>query len=186
MGNQNLNNAARGYWIANAVIGSAASKMADLNRQEQAKITEINNFYSHYQSEKQLADRTGCYMLCNDLTGAFEYLNKSLKNEIIHDCLHQKEFTTPLSALIEKRKEKYRPFYQKIDMSMPDTIENLTAQELCSIMSVELMSPEQLERYHREKEAEEWADRLVENLGIAFRAVLIIGLLILMLYMSSQ
>ena len=186
MNNHDLYNAARGYWTANAVIGSAASKMADLNRQESAKFAEMALFNSHYLSEKQLADKIGNYILYNDLVGAYEFLNRSLKNEIIHDCQNQKEFTTHLSELIEQRKDKYRPFYQKIDMSMPVTIEDMTAEDICSIMSVELMSPAELKQYHSEKEAEEWADKLVENLGIAFRAVLIIGLLVLMMYLSAQ
>ena len=186
MNNQDLYKAARGYWTANAVVGSAASKMAQLNREQEAKIAEITSFYSHYQSEKQLADRIGTYIVCNDLVGAYEFLNRALKNEIIHDCQNQKEFTTHLSELIEQRKDKYRPFYQKIDMSMPVTIEDMTAEDICSIMSVELMSPAELKQYHSEKEAEEWADKLVENLGIAFRAVLIIGLIVLMIFLSAQ
>ena len=51
MNNHDLYNAARGYWTANAVIGSAASKMADLNRQEAAKFAEMALFNSHYLSE---------------------------------------------------------------------------------------------------------------------------------------
>ena len=186
MNNQDLYNAARGYWTANAVIGSAASKMADLNRQEAAKFAEMTLFNSHYLSEKQLADKIGNYILYNDLVGAYEFLNRSLKNEIIHDCQNQKEFTTHLSELIEQRKSKYSPFYQKIDMSMPTTIGDMTAEDICSIMSVELMSPEQLKQYHSEKEALEWADKLVGNIGLAFRAVLIIGMLVLMMYLSAQ
>ena len=186
MNNHDLYNAARGYWTANAVIGSAASKMADLNRQESAKFAEMALFNSHYLSEKQLADKIGNYILYNDLVGAYEFLNRSLKNEIIHDCQNQKEFTTHLSELIEERKDKYRPFYQKIDMSMPAIIEDMTAEGICDIMSVELMSPSQLKQYHSEKEAQEWADKLVENLGLVFRAVIIIGLVILMISLSAE
>ena len=73
MNNQDLHKAAIGYWAANAVVGSAASKMAELNRQQEAKIAEITSFYSHYQSEEQLAYRIGNYILCNDLVGAYEF-----------------------------------------------------------------------------------------------------------------
>ena len=186
MNNSDFFKTARGYWTANAVIGSSASKMADLNREQAAKIAEITSFYSHYLSKVQLADRIGHYIICNDLVGAYEFLNRSLKNELIHDCQNQKEFTTHLSELIEQRKEKYRPFYQKIDMAMPATIVEMTAESICSIMGVDLMNPEHLNQYHSEKEAQEWADKLVENLGLAFRAVLIIGLVVLIIYLSSQ
>ena len=182
MNNSDFHKACRRYWTANAVIGSAVSKMAELNRVQEAKIAQITSFYAHYQSEKQLADRIGTYILCNDIVGAYEFLNRSLKNEIIHDCQNQKEFTTHLSELIEERKDKYRPFY----MTMPASIDDMTAEEICSIMSVELMAPAQLKQYHSEKEAQEWAEKLVENLGLAFRALLIIGLVILMIYLSSQ
>ena len=47
MSNQDLYGAARRYVAANAVIGSAASKMAQLNREQAAKVAEITRFYSH-------------------------------------------------------------------------------------------------------------------------------------------
>ena len=40
MSNQDLYGSARRYIAANAVIGSAASKMAQLNREQEAKIAE--------------------------------------------------------------------------------------------------------------------------------------------------
>ena len=106
-----------------------------------------------------------CYLLSNDTTGAYEFLNRSLTNEIVHDCQNQKEFSTHLSELIEERKDKYRLFYQKIGVPMPAEIDDVTAEEICSIMSVELMTKEQLKQYHDEKRAEEWADNQSENTG---------------------
>ena len=186
MNNQDFYKTAANYWTANAVIGSAASKMAELNREETAKLAEITRFYSHYMSEKQLADKVGVYILCKDIVGAYEFLNRSLRNEIIHDCQNQKAFKTHLPALMEERKDKYRPFYQKIEMPMPSVIEDMTAEEICSIMSVELQTPEQLMKHHREKEDAEFSEKVVENLGLAFRAVLIIGLIVLMIFLSAQ
>ena len=40
MSNKDLYGSARRYIAANAVIGSAASKMAELNREQEAKIAE--------------------------------------------------------------------------------------------------------------------------------------------------
>ena len=186
MNNPDLYKAARGYWTANAITGSVASELASLNRQQTAKIAEINRFYSHYLTEKQLGDKIGHYILLGRTNQAYDFLNESLKREIIHDCQNQKEFKIHLSELINQRKEKYRPFYQKINMSIPVAIEEMTAEEICSIMSVDLLTLEQLRTYHNEKEAEERADKVFENLGLAFRAVLIIGLIILMMYLSAQ
>jgi hypothetical protein len=186
MDNQDVYRLARNYMVTNAVIGSAASKMAQLNREQAAQIAEIHRFYAHYKSDKEIADQVGRFMLLNRKAEAFAYLNNSLRNEMIHDCQNQKEFTTHLSELIECRKDKYRPFYEKIDMQMPEDLDTMTAEDLCFIMSVELLSPEQLKEYHRQKEEKESGERLAEDVGLVFRAILIIGMLILMIFLSAQ
>ncbi len=170
---------ATGYMVTNAIARSAASELAEINRKEALEIAKITSFYSHYMTEKQLADRIGSYLLTHNLTLAFEFLNKSLRAEIVHDCQNQKEFTTHLSELIEMRKDKYRPFYQKIEMQMPSDLEELTAEQICSIMSVKLMSTEELKKYHIERVAKERSEQLSEDLGLFFRAIIIIGCLIL-------
>lgn len=186
MNNQDFYNATRRYIAANAIIGSAASEMARLNREQAAKIAEIHSFNAHYKSAKELADQVGRYMLLNRAADAFTYLNNSLRNEMIHDCQNQKEFTTHLSEQIELRKDKYRPFYAKIEMEMPEDLETMTAEEICLMMSVELMTAEQLTTYHRQKEEKESDERLAEDVGLVFRAILIIGMLILMICLSAQ
>ena len=105
---------------------------------------------------------------------------------MIHDCQNQKEFTTHLSELIQCRRDKYSPFYEKIGMQMPEDLETMTAEDLCFVMSVELMTPEQLKEYHRQKEEKESGERLAENIGLAFRVVIITGLIILMICLSAQ
>ena len=179
MNNQDMYNSARRYIVANAVIGSAASKMAELNREQTARIAEITRFYSNYKSEKQLADQIGRFLLLDRIADAYEYLNSSLRNEMIHDCQNQKEFTKHLSQLLESRKDTYRPFYEKIGIEMPEDLETMTAERICSVMGVELMTPQQLEKYHRDKKSYERGEELAENVGLFFRAILIIGLLIL-------
>lgn len=179
MNNLDAHNSAKRYIAANAVIGSAASKMAELNREQAAKIAEITRFYSHYKSEKELADQIGRLLLLGRDAEAYDYLNSSLRNEMIHDCQNQKEFTRHLSLLLEDRKMAYRPFYEKIGMEMPEDLETMTAEHICSVMGVELMTPQQLEKYHRDQLAYEQGEKLAENIGLFFRVVLIIGLLIL-------
>ena len=186
MSNKDLYGSARRYIAANAVIGSAASKMAELNREQEAKIAEITRFYSHYKSEKELADQIGRFLLLKMTADAYMYLNNSLRSEMVHDCQNQKEFTTHLPELIESRKAKYRPFYEKIGMEMPTDLETMTAEDLCVIMGVDLMTPQQLKEYHRQKEEKESAEKFAENLGLVFRAIIIIGLLIMMIFLSTQ
>ena len=186
MSNQDLYGAARRYMVANAVIGSAASKMAQLNREQAAKVNEITRFYANYKTDKELADQIGRFVLISRPYEAFTYLNNSLRNEMVHDCQNQKEFTTHLPELIESRKAKYRPYYEKIGMTMPEDLDTMTAEDLCFIMNVELMTPQQLKKYHEDMEAREQGEKLAENIGLFFRAVLIIGMLILMIYLSAQ
>jgi hypothetical protein len=71
-------------------------------------------------------------------------------------------------------------------MQMPEDLDTTTAEDLCFIMSVELLSPEQLKEYHRQKEEKESGERLAEDVGLVFRAILIIGMLILMICLSAQ
>lgn len=186
MDNKNLYNAARGYMTASAVAGSVASSLAEERRRQALEIAKITSFYSHYLSQKQIADKVGHYIFCRNIGAAYEFLNNSLKAEMIHDCQNQKEFTTHLTELMAQRKDKYRPFYEKIERTMPDFIESLTAEGLCSIMSLELMTPDQLKQYHREKKAKEDAEKFSENVGLFFRAIIIIGLIVLMIFLSSQ
>ena len=65
---------------------------------------------------------------------AYDYLNSSLRNEMIHDCQNQKEFTRHLSQLLESRKDTYRPFYEKIGIVMPEDLEAMTAERICTVM----------------------------------------------------
>jgi hypothetical protein len=64
-------------------------------------------------------------------------------------------------------------------MQMPSDLEELTAEQICSIMSVKLMSLEELKKYHIERVAKERSEQLSEDLGLFFRAIIIIGCLIL-------
>ncbi len=185
MSNQEQYNSTRRFLAVNAVAGAAASELAKINREEAVRLAKIRLFNSHYLSEAELADRVGRYLLTGDNDNAATFLAESLRKEIVHDCQNQKEFKAHLSELIVQRCEKYRPFFDKIGREMPAELAQLKAEEICTVMSVELMTPEQLKRYHEDKEAEEWAENLMEGVGLAFRIILIIGLLILMFCLSA-
>lgn len=186
MSNQDLINSAKGYFAGQAIANSVASSLAAENQKTREKLEEWKKFYSHYLTQEELADKIGNFILSGKQDLAFEFLNESLKGEIIHDCQNQKEFTSHLTDLIDLRKNKYRPFYAKIGKEMPSMIEGITAQEICSIMSIELMSPEELKEYHRAKDEKEESEKFAENVGLVFRAILIIGLIILMIVLSAQ
>lgn len=179
MDEKTFRNVAVGYMVTNAIARNAAYELAEINRKETLEIAKITSFNSHYKTEKQLANKIGACLLSRSLTSAFDFLNQSLKAEIVHDCQNQTAFTAHLSELIQMRKDKYRPFYQKIEMQMPRDLEELTAEQICSIMNVELMSPEDLKAYHRERVAKERAQQASEAIGLYFRAIIIIVCLIL-------
>ena len=184
MSNRNPYNAARGFWVANALAGSVASELASSNRKQSEKLAETYLFNSYYMSEAGLADKVGQYIFCHNLKAAYEFLNNSLRTEMIHDCQNQTAFKYHLSELMEQRKAKYLPFYQKISRPMPESLSNLSAEELCSTMGVKLMSPEELLQFHKERKEKEDAGKLYEAVGLVFRAILIIGLLALVVCVS--
>ena len=85
-------------------------------------------------------------------------------------------------------RELYNSFgrYMTANAVIGGAAAELKAEEICTVMKIDLMTPEELKMYHEEKEAEEREEELMENLGLAFRGVLIIGMLILMFYLSYQ
>lgn len=184
MSNRNPYNPARSFLVANALAGSVASELAASNRRQSEKMVETYLFNSYYMSEAKLAEKVGQYVFCRNLNAAYEFLNNSLRIEMIHDCQNQTSFTTHLTELMEQRKAKYLPFYQKIDRPMPESLSNLSAEELCSTMGVKLMSPEELMQFHKEMKEKEDARKWAEAAGLVFRAVLIIGLLALVFCVS--
>lgn len=171
MSDRELYNSFGRHMTANAILGASAAELSKINREQAAKLAEARLFNSHYMAESELADKTGYSLMVYGVDETYEFLWKSLLKEIIHDARNQKEFKTHLSDLIEQRRKKYRPFFEKIERDMPIELAEL--------------KPEELKQYHDDKEAEERADNLMENIGIAFRAILIIGMLILMFSLSA-
>lgn len=182
MDNRDLISAGTGYLAGKSIANNMAYEL----RKYREELEEIGKFYAHYLPPEKLAEEVGNFILSNDYDGAFEFLNKSLKGEIVHDCQNQKEFRMHLSGSIENRRNKYRPFYAKIQREMPAMLEEMTAENLCTIMGVELLSPEALSEYHRKHDEEISNKEFSENVGLVFRAILIIGLIILMIVLSAQ
>lgn len=175
MDNRDLINAGTGYLAGRAIVNNAVYEL----RKQREKIEEEIKFFENYLTETQLSDKVGNYLISNDIDKAYEFLNNSLKLEIVHDCQNQKKFKTGLAGLIEERRNKYIPFYAKIQREMPDYLQKISAQELCDIMGVELISNNDLMAYHSQKEAEESRKEIKENFGLALRIVIIVGIIII-------
>ena len=185
MSDRELNNSFGRYVAANAVLGGAAAELSKINREQAAKLAEARLFNSHYMAESELADKTGYILMVYGVDETYEFLWKSLLKEIIHDAKNQKEFKTHLSDLIEQRRKKYRPFFDHVGRDMPIELAELKPEEICTVLNVDLMTPEGLKQYHEGLEAEERVQNLMENLGLAFRAILLLGMLILMFSLSA-
>ena len=165
MDNKDIINAGAGYVAGNAITNSMIQNLRKYSE-------EHKEFFANHLTEEQLTESVAKYILANDYDSAFEFLNSHLNNEIVYACSHQKEFIKPLSELIEMRRNKYQPFYAKINREMPKQIKEMTAEQICAIMGVSLVSEQELADYHKNKEEK-------ENAGIIFRAIVIIGIIIL-------
>jgi hypothetical protein len=65
------------------------------------------------------------------------FLNDCFMDEVIDDAQHQKDRNYSLETILEKRKAKYLPYYERIGKSMPEKLAALTADELCETLGVE-------------------------------------------------
>lgn len=165
MENKDIFNAGVGYIAGNTVTNNVIHNLRKYSE-------EHKEFFANHLTEEQLTEAVAKYILANDYDSAFEFLNNHLNNEIVYACSHQKEFIKPLSELIQMRINKYLPFYTKINHEIPQQIKEMTAEKICSIMRVDLVSKKALDDYHRNKEDK-------ENAGQIFWAIVIIGIIIL-------
>ncbi len=165
MDNKDIINAGAGYVAGNAITNSM---IRNLRKYSEAH----KEFFANHLTEEQLTESVAKYLLANDYDSAFEFLNSHLNNEIVYACSRQKEFIKPLSELIEMRRNKYQPFYEKINREMPKQIKEMTAEQICSIMGVNLISRQELADFHKNKENK-------ENAEMIFVAIAIIGIIIL-------
>lgn len=173
--NKDLINAGTGYLAGRAIVNNAAFELRKYNE----KIEEDLKFFANYLNEAQLSDKIGNCIISNDIDAAYGFLNNSLKHEIVHDCQNKKKFELELADLIDMRRNKYMPFYAKIQREMPDYLKNISAKELCDTMGVELISYNDLVAYHNQKEAEESRKEIKGCLGQFFCFVIIVGIIII-------
>ena len=120
---------------------------------------------------KDIINAGAGYVAGNAITNSM-IRNLRKYSEEHYACSRQKEFIKPLSELIEMRRNKYQPFYEKINREMPKQIKEMTAEQICSIVGVNLISGQELADFHKNKEDK-------ENAEMIFVAIAIIGIIIL-------
>lgn len=173
MSNKDIINAAQGYLAGNAI---AKGVINDLKKTRE----EIQQKLAHYTSEEALSAEVAKFILANNKHGAFEYLNSHFNEEIVDAAQRQNDFIYSLETLLKKRKDKYMPFYTRIGMDMPEQLRNITADQLCEILGVEnLHIIDSVDGKTSPSKPKEGVD-----FGLIFRAVIIIGLVVLMIVLS--
>lgn len=173
MSNKDIINAAQGYLAGNAI---AKGVINDLKKTRE----EIQQKLAHYTSEEALSAEVAKFILANNKQGAFEYLNSHFNEEIVDAAQRQNDFIYSLETLLKKRKDKYMPFYTRIGMDMPEQLRNITADQLCEILGVEnLHIIDSVDGKTSPSKPKEGVD-----FGLIFRAVIIIGLVVLMIVLS--
>ena len=126
MNNRNL----FGFFVANSIAGSMANSLHEQRMELEKKL-------EHITTEETLLAEVESFMSCEDVDGAYEYLNSHFKEEIVDAAQNQKDFVYSLETLLEMRKDKYNPFYERIGRQMPEYLSSITADDLCDMLGVE-------------------------------------------------
>lgn len=170
MDERNLINAASGYVAGNTVSNSIINNLRKYSEEAERKL-------AHWTSEETISAEIAKFILSDNKQGAFEYLNAHFNEEIVDAAQRQKDYIYSLETIIQKRKDKFLPFYQKIGMDMPEQLKNITADQLCEILGVTNLHI--IDSTDGKTSPSHSSDG--ENLGLIFRAILIIGMIILII-----
>ena len=170
MDEKNLINAASGYAAGNAVSNSVINNLRKYSEEAERKL-------AHWTPEETISAEIAKFILSDNKQGAFEYLNAHFNEEIVDAAQRQKDYIYSLETIIQKRKDKFLPFYQKIGMDMPEQLKNITADQLCEILGVTNLHI--IDSTDGKTSPSHSSDG--ENLGLIFRAIIIIGMIILII-----
>ena len=129
MNNRDLINAASGYIIGNAVSNSVIRGLRKYSKEAARKL-------AHITTEETLSAEIAKFILSNNKQGAFEYLNAHFNEEIVDAAQNQKDYIYSLETIIEKRRDKYMPFYKRIGIDMPKQLRDINADQLCESLGV--------------------------------------------------
>lgn len=175
MNNNDLIKVASGY-VAGKSISSGV--ISDLRKQRE----EIERKLLYVKTEEVLSAEIAKFILSDNKQAAYEYLNFHFNEEIVYVAQNQNDYIYSLETMIQKRRDKYVPFYQKIEMDMPKQLQDITADQLCELLGVENLHI--IDSVDGKTTPSKPNDEF--DLGLIFRAILIIGLIILMIVLSAS
>lgn len=124
------NNGLLRFWAANSIAGSMANSLQEQRMEIAEQLVNIT-------TEEELSVEVEGFLSDDDVEGAYEYLNSRFNMEIIDAAQNQKDYVYSLETLLDMRKDKYLPFYEKIGMPMPECLSSITADVLCEMLGVE-------------------------------------------------
>ena len=128
MNNRNL----FGFLVANSVAGSMANSLHEQRMEMAEQLANIT-------TEEELSVVVESFMSDDNAEGAYEYLNSRFNMEIIDAAQNQKDYVYSLETLLEMRREKYLPFYERIGRKMPEYLAYINADDLCNLLGVKNM-----------------------------------------------
>ena len=169
--NDDLIKAGTSYAAGQSIMSNAAYNLRK-QAEEMAKLTK------HNTTDEVLQENIAKYILAGKQVEAFEWLNECIQTEIIGEAKQQKNNSQTLDKQIERIKVKYQPIYDKIGMAMPANIADSTGESICNLLGIELLTQEFYDKQKIEREKQESR----EGCGLAFRAVLMIGMLSLLIF----
>lgn len=167
-----MDNGLKGYMAGRAVMGNVVGEMRRSREDYQRRS-------AHQMKEEILSKTVAKFLLSDDADSAFDFLNDCFMGEVIADAQHQKDRNYSLDTILEKRKAKYLPYYERIGKPMPENLEELTADELCQSVGVENLhikdsrGDKEIIPYERKKDLGDllldwWAWILLILFGIGF------------------
>ena len=175
MADRDLINAASGYVAGNAVSNSVISSLRRENEEMARKL-------AHYTPAETLQAEIAKFLLLGDKLAAFEYLNSHYNEEIVHAAQNQNDFIYSLETILKKRKDKYMPFYKRIGIDMPEQLQNITADQLCEMLGVENLHI--IDSVDGKTSPSKPNDDV--DFGLILRAILIIGMVLLMIVLGAS
>ena len=120
------------FWVANSIAGSMANSLQEQRMEMAEQLANIT-------TEEELSVEVESFMSDDNAEGAYEYLNSRFNMEIIDAAQNQKDYVYSLETLLEMRREKYLPFYERIGRKMPEYLAYITADDLCNLLGVKNM-----------------------------------------------
>ena len=169
----------KGYLAGRAAMGSVVTDM------RRTRLDYLRRS-AHQMKEEVLSEAVAKFLLKDDKAAALEYLNTCFMDEVVDDCQHQSDRNYSLETILVKRKAKYAPFYERVGEPMPDTLANLTADELCAKLGVKNLHIKDSRRnkdiipYEAKKKS--LGDWLLDWWQLVFFVLFVIGFVIYMKY----